>query len=84
MSTTFGKQTIIDDRRSSNSDYSGPERRQFRDSHSEMNPQVSELAQAVDQYKLNHRRRFITYEELHSVIIGLGYKKEPEAATENI
>ncbi len=82
MSTTFGNQAIIDDRRKANSDYSGPERRQFRDSHSEMNPQVSELAQAVDQYKLNHRRRFITYEELLSVIVSLGYKKEPEIAAE--
>ena len=76
MSISFGSQNLSTDRRDSNSNYSGPERRQFRDSHSETNPQVSELAQAVDQYKLNHRRRFITYEELLSVIVELGYKKE--------
>ncbi len=80
MATTFGSQELMADRRSAGSDYSGPERRQFRDSHSSTNPQVSELAQAVDQYKLNHRRRFITYEELHHVITELGYKKEAETA----
>ncbi len=79
MSISFGSQDLSADRRDSSSNYSGPERRQFRDSHSATNPQVSELAHAVDQYKLNHRRRFITYEELHSVIVGLGYKKETEA-----
>ncbi len=84
MTTIFGSQEQSANRRSSNtesSNYSGPERRQFRDSHSESNPEVGELAQAVDQYKMNHRRRFITYEELHSVITELGYKKETEVAT---
>ena len=80
MSNTFGSQDESANRRSSaeRSTYSGPERRQFRDSHTSTNPEVSELAQAVDQYKLNHRRRFITYEELYSVIAGLGYKKTAE------
>jgi hypothetical protein len=30
---------------------------------------------AIDQYKLRHRRRFITFEELYDVIAGLGYHK---------
>lgn len=34
-----------------------------------------ELAEAVDQYKLRHRRRFITFEELYDVIAELGYHK---------
>jgi hypothetical protein len=33
------------------------------------------LAQAVDCYKLQHRRRFITYAELYRVIEELGYHK---------
>lgn len=53
----------------------GPERRQFSNAYSSDRPEVAELAQAVDQYKLIHRRRFITYEELYNVIAGLGYHK---------
>ena len=30
---------------------------------------------AIDQYKLLHRRRFITYEEMLSVFQSLGYEK---------
>lgn len=52
-----------------------PERRQFQDARNYRNPDAVELADAVDSYKLTHRRRFITYEELHDVIVGLGYSK---------
>jgi len=51
------------------------ERRQFSNSYNSENPEVNELAQAIDQYKLRHRRRFITFEELHSVVTSLGYHK---------
>lgn len=53
----------------------GPERRQFRDAHQYANPDAQELAEAVDQYKLLHRRRFITYEELFNVMVSLGYHR---------
>lgn len=53
----------------------GPERRQFRDSRVTGNPLAIELAEAIDSYKLTHRRRFVTYEELYDVIAGLGYRK---------
>ena len=53
----------------------GPERRQFSSSVSNVNPAVAELSEAVDQYKLRHRRRFITFEELYNVMTGLGYHK---------
>lgn len=52
-----------------------PERRQFQDARSYANPDAAELAEAIDSYKLTHRRRFITYEELHDVIARLGYRK---------
>lgn len=52
-----------------------PERRQFRSTVTSQRPEVQELANAVDQYKLNHHRRFITYEELYNVIEELGYRK---------
>ena len=53
----------------------GVERRQFSNSHDSMRPEVAELAEAIDQYKLRHRRRFITFEELFDVIDSLGYHK---------
>lgn len=53
----------------------GPERRQFQDSRATFRPDVVELAEAIDQYKLRHRRRFITFEELYDVISELGYHK---------
>lgn len=52
-----------------------PERRQFQDARTYANPDAAELAEAIDSYKLTHRRRFITYEELHDVIMRLGYVK---------
>ncbi|HOM16290.1 MAG TPA: hypothetical protein PLQ00_03135 [Thermoguttaceae bacterium] len=53
----------------------GVERRQFGNSHEGLSPEAQELAQAIDQYKLTHRRRFITYEEMLFVLKGLGYQK---------
>ena len=52
------------------------ERRQFTNSHEELSPKARELAIAIDTYKLHHRRRFITYEEMLQVIEGLGYSKQ--------
>ncbi len=51
------------------------ERRQFANSHEGLSPDAHELALAIDQYKLVHRRRFITYEEMLQVIRSLGYHK---------
>jgi len=51
------------------------ERRQFANSHSELPLEARELATAIDQYKLHHRRRFINYEEMLMVIKSLGYSK---------
>jgi hypothetical protein len=65
------------DRRQSG--YDGPpgvERRQFADGREGTRPEVKELAEAVDQYKLRHRRRFITFEELYEVMASLGYHKD--------
>lgn len=53
----------------------GLERRQFANSHDELSPDARELANAIDGYKLRHRRRFITFEEMLGVIRGLGYSK---------
>jgi hypothetical protein len=52
------------------------ERRQFANSHEELSPDARELAQAIDSYKLMHRRRFITYEEMLAVVKSLGYRRD--------
>ncbi|HTQ38768.1 MAG TPA: hypothetical protein VMJ32_07055 [Pirellulales bacterium] len=51
------------------------ERRQFTNSHEGLSPEARELALAVDHYKLAHRRRFITYDEMLGVVKSLGYHK---------
>lgn len=58
----------------------GRERRQFTNSHEGLSPEAKELALAVDQYKLAHRRRFITYEEMLCVLKTIGYRKAEEYA----
>lgn len=55
--------------------YAGAERRQFCDSREELSAAAGELAQAIDDYKLRHRRRFINFEEMLHVIESLGYHK---------
>jgi hypothetical protein len=65
------------DRRQSDSDEGPPgvERRQFTNSHADLSPEAAELARSIDQYKISHRRRFITYEEMLAVIKSLGYHR---------
>jgi hypothetical protein len=53
----------------------GVERRQFVNTYDGLSPRAHELAQAIDQYKVQHRRRFITFEEMLDVIESLGYRK---------
>ena len=69
--------TPFTDRRSKAPSIVGPvrERRQFTNSHEELSLEAGDLARAIDEYKLIHRRRFITYEEMLSVIKSLGYQK---------
>ena len=54
----------------------GLERRQFSDGHASLSADAAELGQAIDQYKLEHCRRYISYEEMLSVIHSLGYQKK--------
>jgi hypothetical protein len=51
------------------------ERRQFANSYEELSPEAAELARAIDGYKLQHRRRFVTFEEMLAVIKSLGYRR---------
>ena len=44
--------------------------------HRDLTPDAQELAQEIDRYKFRHRRRFINYEEILSVVKALGYRKD--------
>ena len=68
-------ETFVDRRSSAGNRDGGPERRQFKSTPEYQRPEVAELANAVDQYKLRHRRRFITFDELYNVMTELGYRK---------
>jgi hypothetical protein len=75
-SPAFGTETFIDRRGPvSNGDEPLFERRQFANSYDELSPPAAELARAIDGYKVQHRRRFVTFEEMLSVIKSLGYSK---------
>lgn len=54
----------------------GLERRQFSDGHGNLSAEAAELGRAIDQYKLEKCRRYITYEEMLSVIKALGYQRD--------
>lgn len=67
--------TFIDRRSATPGQQPARERRQFANTYEELSPDAAELAQAIDGYKLQHRRRFITFEEMLAVIKSLGYHR---------
>lgn len=73
--TSVGSPDFIDRRRSSESNAPGVERRQFKDGNRSSRPEVAEFADAIDDYKIKNRRRFITFEELFDVMMSLGYHR---------
>jgi hypothetical protein len=65
------------ERRQSSGNARGPERRQFGNSYRELSVPGRELAEAIDAYKVRHRRRYITTDEMLQVIRELGYRQSP-------
>ena len=51
------------------------ERRQFGSSHFGLSDEGRELAFAIDQYKLQNHRRYLTCDEMLKVLTDLGYEK---------
>ena len=51
------------------------ERRQFGNSHQGLSDDGRELALAIDRYKLENHRRYLTCDEMIKVIGDLGYAK---------
>lgn len=64
------------DRRKRDENTENQERRQFGNSYRDLSPRAKELAEAIDQYKLANRRRYVTAEELLGVIDSLGYRRD--------
>jgi hypothetical protein len=63
------------DRRQGPAGRHGEERRQFMDSREALAPDVRELTEAIDAFKLTNNRRFITLAEVLGVVKSLGYHK---------
>ncbi len=67
--------TFVDRRQNASATTGGVERRQFGNSHARLSPDARELAEAIDSYKIQNRRRYITFEEMLNIIQALGYSK---------
>ena len=79
MTTALAPQTppeFVDRRQNAGPSNGGVERRQFGNTHYGLSPAARELAEAIDNYKLQHRRRYVTFEEMLQVITELGYSKQ--------
>ena len=64
------------DRRQQNVSSKGTgERRQFGNSYHNLSAEGKQLAEAIDAYKLEYRRRYITTDELLGVLNSLGYSQ---------
>lgn len=66
---------FVDRRQNPESGSGARERRQFGSSHRELSDDGRELALAIDQYKVERHRRYLTCDELLSVISELGYHR---------
>ena len=54
------------------------ERRQFGNSYHNLSSEGKQLAEAIDAYKVDHHRRYITTDELLGVLGKLGYKQSEQ------
>ena len=65
------------DRRSPRAEHAtgGHERRQFAESRDTMDPDVRELAEAIDSFKISQHRRYVTLAEVLAVVKNLGYHR---------
>lgn len=68
------------DRRSSGALQQSNERRQFGSSHAGLSEAGRELAVAIDQYKVENHRRYITCDEMLGVLARLGYSRTADAS----
>ena len=67
--------TFVERRSAATAGQQQAERLQFGSSHSRLSPAGRELAVAIDEYKVRHHRRYLTCDEMLSVMTALGYEK---------
>ncbi|KAA1260590.1 hypothetical protein LF1_31300 [Rubripirellula obstinata] len=72
---TTNAKPFADRRSESASVPSATERRQFGNSHQGLSDDGRELALAIDRYKLENHRRYLTCDEMLQVLGDLGYTK---------
>jgi hypothetical protein len=72
-------ETFVDRRGRSDASPVGAERRQFSGNYNELSPEGKRLADAIDQYKLCHRRRVVNPDELVAILQTAGYRQLVEA-----
>lgn len=53
----------------------GAERRQFAGNYRDLSPEAKRLSDAIDQYKLCHRRRVIDPDEIVGILKSIGYRQ---------
>ncbi len=70
-----GSSEFVDRRSSGGTSRGQGERRQFGSSHTGLSDEGRELAAAIDQYKIEHHRRYLTCDEMLVVLGDLGYSK---------
>jgi hypothetical protein len=70
------EQRFVERRSAEASDLGRGERRQFGSSHAGLSDQGHELALAIDEYKVQHHRRYLTCDEMLKVLSSLGYVKQ--------
>jgi hypothetical protein len=76
--------SLADRRQRSRSSQDGMERRQFGSNYSELTPAGAEFGKAIDSYKVAHRRRYVTYDEILLVLETLGYERRPAAGQQPV
>ncbi len=67
---------FVDRRNPVGSESDTSERRQFGSMHTSLSENGRELALAIDEYKVQNHRRYLTCDEMLTVLRGLGYTKE--------
>jgi hypothetical protein len=75
QSPSQATESFVDRRHSGEEGAGHQERRQFGSSHRDLSKEGRELALAIDRYKLEYHRRYLTCDELLSVISSLGYRR---------
>jgi hypothetical protein len=70
---------FVDRRGRSDTSPVGAERRQFSGNYNELPPEGKRISDAIDQYKLCHRRRVVNPDELVAILQTAGYRQLVEA-----